>query len=381
MADRFEIKDYGLVLGSFSPMHTGHLDLIMMAKKVCPKGAIVAVCGLDGDRGTRVGLPIERRYVIIKNIFKDDPLVKVVFMKDNDIGIAGYNNKWKEWLTALAKTIVKELEGVSWKYLLANLTLFTGEETYHHAVETVAVGCRECATWPNDCGPNAYLIPRTINTISATQIRKRPMTFWNEIIGPEFKSYFAKRILIIGTASEGKSTLTRDLARYFDADFSEEYGHEAIDAKTSNREHPDDTQLTLDDYFSFLDVQYKYNTTCNKKLKICDSDAMTTLMYAKYYSMDSRYRITEDDYVKIEEHAKFLNYDVIFVLPPKENSWVQDGCRDCLTNSFEDRQKQYQVLMKILGQHYCTEDVVYLTRDYYDNFIKAKEVISQLLAD
>lgn len=381
MADRYEIKDYGLVLGSFSPMHTGHLDLIMMAKKVCPKGAIVAVCGLDGDRGTRVGLPLERRYEIIKNIFKDDPLVKVVCMKDNDIGIAGYNNKWKEWLTALAHKIAETLEDVSWIELLANLTLFTGEQSYLEAVESVPVGYRENHDYIEGLGPNAFLIPRTLNTISATQIRKRPMTFWNEIIGPEFKSYFAKRILIIGTASEGKSTLTRDLARYFDADFSEEYGHEAIDAKTSNREHPDDTQLTLEDYFSFLDVQYKYNTTCNKKLKICDSDAMTTLMYAKYYSMDSRYRITEDDYVKIEEHAKFLKYDVIFILPPKENSWVQDGCRDCLTNSFEDRQKQYQVLMKILGQHYCTEDVVYLTKNYYDNFIKAKEVISQLLTD
>lgn len=49
-------REYGVVLGSFSPMHTGHLDLVMAAKKLCSKGAIIAVCGLDGDRGTRIGL-------------------------------------------------------------------------------------------------------------------------------------------------------------------------------------------------------------------------------------------------------------------------------------------------------------------------------------
>ena len=86
-------REYGVVLGSFSPMHTGHLDLVMAAKKLCSKGAIIAVCGLDGDRGTRIGLPIERRYEIIKKMFEGDPLVHVVMMKDNDIGIAGYMDK------------------------------------------------------------------------------------------------------------------------------------------------------------------------------------------------------------------------------------------------------------------------------------------------
>ena len=68
-------------------------------------------------------------------------------------------------------------------------------------------------------------------------------------------------------------------------------------------------------------------------------------------------------------------------MPPKKDSWVQDGCRDSLTNSFEDRKKQYQVLMKILGQHYCTEDVVYLNDSYHENFIKARNKIKMLLAD
>ena len=369
-------REYGVVLGSFSPMHTGHLDLVMAAKKLCSKGAIIAVCGLDGDRGTRIGLPIERRYEIIKKMFEGDPLVHVVMMKDNDIGIAGYNDKWAEWIEALSYKLAEIVYGNAdvskrkCEKLLKRTTIFTGEPSYRKAIMSLF-----------SKGPNVYLLPRELNTISATKIRKDPMKYWDEIIGHEFKAQFAKRVLIIGTASEGKSTLTKDLARYFDAGCTEEYGHVYLSATNGKEPMPDDTKLTYDDYIRFLDEQYRVNSASWHKVNICDSDAMTTLMYAKYYSMDDRYAVTEEDYKRIEAHAKFLKYDAIFVLPPKEDSWVQDGSRDCLTNSFEDRKKQYQVLMNIIGQHYCTEDIVYLNGTYHENFMRARDKIKRLLSD
>jgi len=369
-------REYGVVLGSFSPMHTGHLDLVMAAKKLCSKGAIIAVCGLDGDRGTRIGLSIERRYEIIKKMFEGDPLVHVVMMKDNDIGIAGYMDKWAEWLDALSYKLAEIVYGnadVSKRRLtrlLKRTTIFTGEPSYRKAIMKLP-----------DKGPNVCLLSRTLNTISATKIRNEPMKYWNEIIGNAFKAQFAKRVLIIGTASEGKSTLAKDLARYFDAGYTEEYGHTYIADMNGETPHPDDTKLTYDDYIRFLDEQYRVNSASLNKVNICDSDAMTTLMYAKYYSMDDRYAITEEDYKRIEAHAKFLKYDAIFVLPPKKDSWVQDGSRDCLTNSFEDRKKQYQVLMNIIGQHYCTEDIVYLNGTYHENFMVARHIIRSLLND
>ena len=369
-------REYGIVLGSFSPMHTGHLDLVMAAKKLCSKGAIIAVCGLDGDRGTKIGLPIERRYEIIKNMFEGDPLVHVVMMKDNDIGIAGYMDKWAEWLEALSYKIAEVVYGnadISKRKcmkLLQRTTVFTGEESYRQAIMSLVMK-----------GPNVFQLSRELNTISATKIRKQPMKYWDEIIGYEFKAQFAKRVLIIGTASEGKSTLTKDLARYLDAGCTEEYGHTYIADVNGETPHPDDTKLTYDDYIRFLDEQYRVNSASWHKVNICDSDAMTTLMYAKYYSMDDRYAITEEDYKRIEAHAKFLKYDAIFVLPPKKDSWVQDGSRDCLTNSFEDRKKQYQVLMNIIGQHYCTEDIVYLNGTYHENFMRARDKIKRLLSD
>ena len=369
-------RDYGVVLGSFSPMHTGHLDLVMAAKKLCKKGAIIAVCGLDGDRGTKIGLPIERRYNIIKDMFAGDPLVHVVMMKDNDIGIAGYMDKWEEWIHALSHKMAEVVYGKknvtdrSRINLLKHTTVFTGELSYKDAILRLS----------SKLFLNVYLVSRILNPISATKIRNEPMKYWDEIVGNEFKAQFTKRVLIIGTASEGKSTLTKDLAMYFGVECTEEFGHTYIASVNGETPQPDDTKLTYDDYISFLDKQYELNMGCHGKLGICDSDAMTTLMYAQYYSMDDRYAITADDYVKIEQYAKFPKYDIIFVVPPKKDSWVQDGSRDCLTNSFEDRKKMYQILMGIIGKHYCTEDVVYLNGDYHENFITAKDKIKALLA-
>jgi len=41
----------GVVFGSFAPLHQGHLDLIMRAKKENDGGALVICCGYDGDKG------------------------------------------------------------------------------------------------------------------------------------------------------------------------------------------------------------------------------------------------------------------------------------------------------------------------------------------
>ena len=42
-------KKVGVVFGSFAPLHQGHLDLIYRAKKENDGGAIVIVCGYDGE--------------------------------------------------------------------------------------------------------------------------------------------------------------------------------------------------------------------------------------------------------------------------------------------------------------------------------------------
>lgn len=82
-------KSVGVVFGSFAPLHQGHLDLIMRAKKENDGGCIVIVCGFDGDKGEPL-MPHKKRYRYVREFFADDELVAVYSINDTEIGIGKY---------------------------------------------------------------------------------------------------------------------------------------------------------------------------------------------------------------------------------------------------------------------------------------------------
>ena len=86
-------KTVGVVFGSFAPLHQGHLDLIMQAKKENDAGCIVIVCGYDGDKGEPL-MPHNKRYRYVREFFADDDLVAVYAINDTEIGLDKYPNGW-----------------------------------------------------------------------------------------------------------------------------------------------------------------------------------------------------------------------------------------------------------------------------------------------
>ena len=363
------LGELGIVLGSFSPLHRGHLDLIFKSKRENKK-TIVAVCGFKGDKGEAVGIPLRVRFLEIKNTFEDDPLIKVIEMNDNEIGIAGYNDHWKQWLKALKEKLdenddldLNEDIDVIW----SKAVFYTAEPAYEYELKNL--------------GHKVKLLERgkVSNQMCATKIRNNPIKYW-DFIAPNFKQYFQKKYLVIGTASEGKSNLIKDLSIYFDGDCTFEYGHEAMEGRKESKETPTDQHLKYKDFEKFLTAQYDRNSKGgSKKIKICDSDALTTLMYAKNYAEDDRYDLTLKDYEKLCEVARFLKYEKIFVVRP-HNPFVQDGTRDELKSPMEEREKQFQDLMYVLGEHYNVNDYVTISGSYDELFEYVKQEIAWDLA-
>lgn len=95
-------KQIGVVFGSFAPLHQGHLDIIMKAKKENDGGCIVIVCGFNGDKGEPL-MPLNRRYRYVREFFADDELVGVYGINDSELGIAKYPNGWNQWLVEFNK--------------------------------------------------------------------------------------------------------------------------------------------------------------------------------------------------------------------------------------------------------------------------------------
>ena len=346
-------------------MHQGHLDLIMKAKKendIC----YVVVCGYDNEpRADEIGLTLKRRFSLVKQMFKNDEQIRVVMVNDTELGIdeSMSDSNWNIWLNYVTKKLITEGQ------IGNKFTWYVGEESY----ETSLIE-RAGEMWKIN---EIVYVSRGINPISATAIRENPIKHWNKIAWP-FRQYFSTNILITGTASEGKSTLTRDIANYFGIPYSEEYGRTYMEYYGKS-----DTDLTVTDFQQFLieqrrDTQKKIESSGNSGIVISDTDNIVTLMYAKAYVEDPNIDMTGEDYKTLEQLAwnikRGIQWDKIFLLPPK-NKFVDDGCRYMEQSSMEERTKNYNKLVDLLKQFGWWDKVEILDNDFLGNFNRVKEYI------
>lgn len=356
----------GITFGGYCPMHQGHLDLIMKAKKendIC----YVVVCGYDNEpRANETGLTLNRRFTLVKQMFKDDEQIKVVQVNDTKLGIdeSMSDSNWNIWLNYVTKKLVTEGQ-IGNKFVW-----YVGEESYKTSLIE-----RAGEMWKIN---EIIYVPRNINPISATLIRENPIKYWNKIAWA-FRPYFSTNILITGTASEGKSTLTRDIATYFGIPYSEEYGRTYMEFYGKS-----DTDLTINDFQEFLieqrrDTKSKIESPGNCGVVISDTDNMVTLMYAKAYVEDPNIDLTEDDYKTLETLAwnikRGIQWDKIFLLPPK-NTFVDDGIRNMEHSSMEERTKNYNRLVNLLKQFGWWDKVEVINGDYLENFETVKNYIN-----
>jgi len=358
----------GICFGGYCPMHQGHLDLIMKAKKendVC----YVIVCGYDGEeRGESIGLPLRRRISLIKRMFKDDEQVRVLSVNDTELGIdeSMSDSNWDIWLRYVQSLINSDLQDKSFNEIES--TFYVAEKEYKAAIDTRKEGfkiCENCKYYDK------------VNQISGTEIRKNPIKYWNKIAWT-FRPHFSTNILITGTASEGKSTLTRDIATYFGIPYSEEYGRTYMEQMGKS-----DTDLTINDFQEFLmeqrrDTKTKIESAGNNGIVISDTDNLVTLMYAQAYADDENIDMTWDDYKSLEALAKNIQrgitWDKIFLLPPK-NNFVDDGTRYMAQSSIEERQKNYTKLVKLLKKFGWWDKVEIINGNFLENFESVKSYI------
>ena len=360
----------GITFGGYCPMHQGHLDLIMKAKKendIC----FVVVCGYNGEeRGESIGLTLNRRYSLIKQMFKDDEQIRVLKVNDTELGIDESMSEpnWDIWLNDVqTKILAYELE----KNSKCKYTWYVGEESYVKSLNK--------RIFDFIIVDGVVYVNRSNNPISATMIRENPIKYWNKIAWP-FRQYFSTNILITGTASEGKSTLTRDIATYFGLPYSEEYGRSYMEFYGK-----DDTDLTVTDFQQFLieqrkDTQKKIESAGNSGIVISDTDNLVTLMYAKAYVDDPAIDLTEEDYKTLETLAwnikRGIQWDKIFLLPPK-NAFVDDGCRYMKQSTMKERTKNYNILVQLLKDFGWWDKVEVINGNFLENFETVKNYISE----
>ena len=369
----------GICFGGYCPMHQGHLDVIMRAKKendVC----FVVVCGYDNEpRSWEINLNLDERHNLINNFFCNDEQIVVLKINDTELGIdeSMSDHNWTVWQNKVKELIFGNVHwrGPYIKYqkideITSDITWYVAEPFYKTSIER------------NNVMNGKVILIDKLNPVSGTLIRNNPIKYWNKISKP-FKPYLCKNILILGTASEGKSTLVRDISNYFDIPHAWEYGRGYMEDRDMQ-----DTDLTVDDFKEFLKGQISicnnFRTQSKNGIFISDTDNCVTLMYAKAYSSNTEMQINEDDYKVLYNEAKRLHknskfkWNHIFVFPPSKN-FVNDGSRYMGQASMEERNNNFEILQKLIQEFYPDVSKTYLNGSFLQNFNEVKNYINSLI--
>lgn len=333
MAKRFK---NGLVLGKFYPFHNGHAHLIDTAVKQC-EVVHVMVCSLK-----RETIPGELRYNWIKEHYKKNKRVNVIhcdqelpqYPSDCESEFEFYNHHW-------VPTVYEYIEDLD--------AVFTSEDygdefAFWLDVEHVLVDKE-----------------RIKHPVSGTKIRNNAFNNWNFIPDHE-KSYFMKRVVILGPESVGKSTLSKKLAEHFDSEYVEEYGRTYTEKNGT-------LNLKTADFIKIVNKQYKMNFAPRKaatKLLFCDTEAITTKVFAEMY-------INKRNIPQIEDIINNQKFD-LWLLLDIDVPWVDDGTRD-----FQNERKKHFKLLKSELDKRGIKYVIISGSDYNDRLKKAIFEVDKLL--
>ena len=284
---RYKVGMYG---GSFNPLHLGHVDCILQAANQCEELFVVLSIGTNRDEvDGRV------RYRWLYQLTRHIGNVRILMLEDEAETKEAYTEDyWQRDADKVKAQVGKPIDVV-----------FCGGDY------------DENSFW-NKCYPDSRLVIFPRSVINSTAIRRDPYAHWDWL--PELvRPYYVKKVLLMGSESTGKSTLTINLAHRFNTNFVDEAGREISERSGTDR-------LMLSSDFTEILLQHKLNEiraiTHSNKLLFIDTDALVTQFYMSFLEDPgmSKNKALSDAIDALNE------YDLILFLEP-DVAFVQDGDR------------------------------------------------------
>jgi len=333
----YKIGMYG---GSFNPLHLGHVNDIIQASNQCEKLYVVLSNTLDPRE-----INHRERLMWLKNITQDMENVEVFEIFDRNTSKENYD--WSKGAQDIKNYIGETIDVV-----------FSGDDYKDRGI------------WEK-LYPESKIVyfKREEVNISSTMIRNNPYEYYDYL--PKIvQRHYIKKVCVVGTESCGKSTLVRNLAKYFNTSYVEEAGRYICDEAGGI----DNMQK-----YHYFDILFKHKQlekeamNSSNKVLLIDTDSLITLYYYQlgFTSFDKQ----DQDFEKIATAISNLNdYDLYLFLEP-DVKWVQDGTRTY--GDEEVREENNEKLKKILE----TNNIKYVSikGSYQERYEQSKVKIKQLI--
>nr|WP_204413391.1 multifunctional transcriptional regulator/nicotinamide-nucleotide adenylyltransferase/ribosylnicotinamide kinase NadR [Bacillus tianshenii] len=289
------MKTVGFIGGKYLPLHRGHIYTIVRAASSVDELYVILSHNEDRDRETCEKssfpyIPADIRLRWLHEATKEMGNVRVLSVADTT-----KDYDWEEGSRLIKAAINKKIDVV-----------FSSESAYD-------------AIFKSNYPDAKHILldeERKIVPISATEIREEGVyAHWNDI--PEcVRPYFVKKVVLVGTESCGKSTLTRNLASVYNTTFVKEYGRtlcEEIGGCEGIIQKEDYPIIAYGHKMEEKEAIRKAN-----KIVFIDTEATVTQYYSHLYN-NCHQKV-------LDEIIAEQSYDMYLYLEP-DVPWVDDGLR------------------------------------------------------
>jgi HTH-type transcriptional repressor of NAD biosynthesis genes len=295
------------VFGKFMPFHSGHEAMINFALSTCDFLSVLICCS---DKEL---LPASVRKKWMENTFAHVPNIEIITFDYNEDELPN---------TSVASQEVSAVWSGMFKQLFPDHSLVITSEPYGDLV----AGFMGIKHIPFD--PDKKLYP-----VSATKIRADAYGNWNYL--PEsVKEDFITKVVILGTESTGKTTLTDKLSKHFQSAYVLEAGRDVV--ADSKRFSMEDLQLIA----SMHAARIADASVGKSPLLIIDTDIHITLSYAQF-AFDQLPEVDEVIYKRNKADLYlYLNNDVEYV---QDGTRLSEEDRNLLDHSHRETLERYKV--------------------------------------
>ena len=333
---RYNVGMYG---GSFNPLHLGHVDCIIQAANMCRELYIVLSVGYKRNE-----IDARIRYRWLYRLTKHIGNVTIIMLEDSAETKEAYTEEyWQGDAEKVKAQVGKPIDVV-----------FCGSDY------------DENSFW-NKCYPESELYIFKRNEISSTELRKAPYKHFDWLPNV-VKPYYVKKVLLMGSESTGKSTLTINLANRFNTNYIDEAGRDISERSGTDL-------LMLSEDFTEILLQHKLNeikaVENSNKVLFIDTDALVTQFYMSFLDDPG----IEKNRALSDAIDALNRYDLILFLEP-DVEFVQDGDRSEVIR--DDRKKYSDRIKELLRSH--GKQFVSVSGSYQERYEIAVRAVESMLS-